>query len=116
MRRVLSTYQARGVKRRRTGLSRLVGDLVEVIESPHLLDVDELVDSWLATIRPRWRAALRAETGRRRRSALRRLDGLTSDLEKDPLSEDELRALRNSIKLAAPLGERVVAAIVGLPA
>lgn len=115
MKRVLSKYRDRAAKIRNRERVRLLEELVALVESHDGIDLDELVDAWLATIRPRWRDALRGGTGRRRRTALRRLEGLTVELEKNALTDEELARLRASVRGATPLAERVVAAIVGVP-
>ncbi len=77
------------------------------------VDLDELVDAWLASIRPEWRKLLRDDS-KRRRNNLRRLAGLTVRLRKHPLSTETLTKLARKVRRAKPLGERVVAAIVGV--
>ena len=79
------------------------------------IDLDELVELWLAAIRPHWREALVASGRRGRRTNLRRLDMLVPELEKKPLTLEALVGIRDKVRLAPPIAERVVAAIVGVP-
>jgi len=93
----------------------IVDDLLALTSSSSGSNLDTLVNLWLAAIRPRWKEALRTGAGRGRRNRLRRLDGLIPTLERNPLSADELNRIREGVGTARPLGERVVATIVGVP-
>ncbi|WP_181234121.1 helicase-related protein [Enhygromyxa salina] len=92
----------------------IINDLLGLSASEDQIDYDELVDSWLAAIRPRWRQLLLAP-GRRRRSSLRRLAGLTPLLKKQPLETAALVEMLGRVQRAKPLAERIVAAIIGVP-
>lgn len=94
---------------------RIIEDLLRLSKADDEIDYDELVDSWLAAIRPRWRELLIAP-GRRRRSSLRRLAGLTPLLKKQPLATQTLVEMLGKVQRAKPLAERIVAAIIGVPA
>jgi hypothetical protein len=75
-------------------------------------DPRSISDAWLRLIRPRVRAALETRT---RRTRLWQLTELSSDLLGDPIDPDHLRQAFSGIPRMAPVEERVVAMIVGVP-
>jgi hypothetical protein len=112
MRQVLAKYQSRVIQQSSERLA-VVTELSALV-SDRAIDHDELADAWLAAIRSRWRVLLAAGP-KRRRTRLRRLAELTTDLMETPLSDLALQQLRSKVGLAIPVAERVVAAIVGVP-
>ena len=96
--------------------ARLVEELLAGMKPEARTDLDVLLDAWLAVVRPRCGAALQSGMTRRRRATLRRLCSLTGELQKNALTEDELTGLLDAVQAAKPLAERVVAAIIGVPA
>jgi hypothetical protein len=86
--------------------------LLQLSNGDDHIDLDQLVESWLTLVRPRWRAALHDSS---RRRSLQRLRGLDRTLLQQPFSTEELEDLAQSIRVAKPLAERVVAAIIGVP-
>jgi hypothetical protein len=112
MRLVLDAYAKRANKDRDTARLDLVQTLSHMTSVDDRVDFDQLAESWMSLVRPRWRAILGRSSGRR---ALRRLHGLNRELIHEPLSTAELEALLTSIRVAKPLAERVVAAIIGVP-
>lgn len=112
LRDVLRGYERRGKKDRDSERVVIVQQLLRLSSGDDRVDLDQLVESWLALVRPRWRAALH-ESPRRR--SLRRLRGLDRMLEHEPFSTEELTDLVGSVRVAKPLAERVVAAIIGVP-
>jgi len=75
-------------------------------------DPRSISDAWLRLIRPRVRAALER---RSRRKRLWQLTELSPYLTDDPIPPDELRRAFAEIPLLAPVEERVVAMIIGVP-
>jgi len=116
MRQVLFCYRDQLKLRPNRYRAQLVEGLLRPLESREIIDLDLLLDSWLALIRPRWREALQAGKGPRRIRRLRRLQGLIPELKDNPLADEDLATLFRSVQAAKPLAERVVAAIVGVPA
>ncbi|MFO7562312.1 MAG: helicase-related protein [Enhygromyxa sp.] len=112
MQKVLRGYVKQANKDRDLERLAVVQQLQRMSGLDDRIDFDQLVESWLSLVRPRWRAALRKTPGRR---SLRRLHGLNRELLDEPLSTAELEGLVASIRIAKPLAERVVAAIVGVP-
>jgi hypothetical protein len=113
LRVVLDRYERRAAKAGDLERLAVVRPLMGLLADDDRIDLDELSEAWLSTIRPRWRAALH-ERGRKP-TRLRRLDSLASGLIERPLGTDELRRLRDTVRVAKPLAERIVAAIVGVP-
>ncbi|MCA9711533.1 MAG: hypothetical protein KDK70_37185 [Myxococcales bacterium] len=95
--------------------SAVVDRLLGFVEGDGRIDLDELAERWLGAIRPRWRKTIESDARSSRRGGLRRLQGLVRTLEHEPLSTDELMAVRDGVRVAKPIAERVVAAIVGVP-
>ncbi|HYI01145.1 helicase-related protein [Hyalangium sp.] len=75
-------------------------------------DPRSISDAWLRLIRPRVRAALER---RSRRKRLWQLTELSPYLTDDPIDPEQLRRAFAEIPLLAPVEERVVAMIVGVP-
>ncbi len=112
---VLEDYRRRAVKDRDDERRGVVDQLIAFASGDGRIDLDELVELWLAAIRQRWQEALQAPGRRGRRGSLRRLAALGPELAKRPLTLEELVSLRDGVRLAPPIAERVVAAIVGVP-
>ncbi len=115
MKAVLDRYATaarRGQDEERTAI---VACLLGFVQGDGRIDLDELAERWLAATRPRWREAIESGGRRRRRGRLRRLQGLVQTLVREPLSTDALAAVRDGVRVAKPIAERVVAAIVGVP-
>ena len=114
MHTVLQAYR-KAAKQEEDALRANLAERLHALAQGHdRADLEELVESWLAAIRPRWREALRHPGRGGRRSRLRRLSGLTPRLIADPLPTQTLRAIADRARVAPPLGERIVAAIVGV--
>ena len=110
---VLESYEQEAIERAEGDRLRVVQEL-RAMASDSAIDHDDLAEAWFAAIRSRWRELLAAQTKKRRRRALR-LDNLTVELQRNPLSKDVLDRLREKVKFATPLAERIVAAIIGVP-
>lgn len=113
---VLEHYRRRASREGDEERRVVAEQLLAFADGDSRIDLDELVELWLAAIRPRWREALLASGRRGRRTNLRRLEMLVPELEKKPLTLEELVGIRDEVRLAPPIAERVVAAIVGVPA
>jgi superfamily II DNA or RNA helicase len=75
-------------------------------------DPRSLSDAWLRLIRPKVRAALKS---RSRRKRLWQLTELSADLLGEPIEPEQLWQAFSGIPRLAPVEERVVAMIVGVP-
>jgi hypothetical protein len=111
---VLEDYRRKATKGGDDERRAVAEQLLAFAEGDGRIDLDELVELWLAAIRPRWREAL-GSPARRRRGSLRRLESLVPELKSKPLTLEELSEIRDRVRLAKPIAERVVAAIVGVP-
>lgn len=112
---VLEAYRRQARKARDDERTAVVEQLLGFVEGDARIDLDELAERWLAAIRPRWRETLENNGRRGRRSGLRRLAGLVPGLKRTPLTFTELVGIRDGVRLARPIAERVVAAIIGVP-
>ncbi len=90
-------------------------NLLAIVEAdphqPHA-DLGAIAEAWLRLVRPRLEAALRNRLKRRKLWTLRELEG---PLLERPLPAQELRRVFGELPWAPPLGQRVVAMIVGVP-
>jgi hypothetical protein len=116
MGQVVAAYREDARMKRNQRRARLVEELLAGMKPEARTDHDVLLDAWLAVVRPRWRAALQSGMTRRRRATLRRVRSLTGELQKNALTEDELTGLLDAVQAAKPVAERMVAAIIGVPA
>ncbi len=85
---------------------------VEPADGERLVDLRDVADAWLRAIHGRWREQLQSREGRGRPMLLRHL---RRTLVGRPLTSDELVDAFRPVRADRPLGERVVAAIVGRP-
>ncbi len=81
-------------------------------EDSYTFDLTSVADAWIDLIRPVWNDHLQ-NTRRNKRPLL--LRDLRHTLVSKPLSTEQLREGFNHIPLIAPLDQRIVAAIVGIP-
>ncbi|MEX1369263.1 MAG: helicase-related protein [Nannocystaceae bacterium] len=116
MKTVLERYSKAARREQDDERGIVVDRLLGFVEGDGRIDLDELAERWLAAIRPRWREAIESGGRRSRRGGLKRLQGLVRTLVREPLSTDVLIGVRDGVRVAKPIAERVVAAIVGVPA
>lgn len=112
----LRSYGKRAKREKEFDRLRLIADLRERLlatDYSHHYDLDLLASSWLEVLRPRILRHL--EQRRRGRSRPFRLHDLKRELEQSPISDAELGELIARTPPGRPLGDRVVAAIVGVP-
>lgn len=96
---------------------RLVDELLNRLsnaDAGEYYDPDRIAAAWLDMLRPRLLAEIEQRRRSRRRPFL--LADLAPGLREKPLSDDELKILRDRVPSGRPLRERVVAAIVGVVA
>lgn len=113
MREVLSHY-ARVARRDEEPTRAPIANELLALTRHRGIDLDQLVDGWLAVLRPRWRALLALP--RRRKASVRRIAALTAELQRVPLGVEVLAGLRDGARRATPVADRVVAAIIGVAA
>jgi hypothetical protein len=111
MREVLAHYARVARRDEDPGRGPVASELLALTRDRGI-DLDQLIDGWLAMLRPRWRALLALP--RRRKSSVRRIAALTAELQRVPLSVEVLTGLRENVTRATPLADRVVAAIIGV--
>ena len=114
MEKILPVYLEKAAKQGDRERLRILRPLLEALtaeENRGRFDLDVLAERWLDLIRPVWYERLAA---RRRRTPLRLRD-IRRELKLKPLSTEVLRRAFAELPQVAPIEERVVACIVGVP-
>jgi hypothetical protein len=117
MRIILTRYQRQAMEQRDPTRHAVVDALLALITPAQpqeaVVDLGTLAECWLDLIRPHWYTRL--QQGRKRGRPLL-LKDLRGDLVANPLTTEQLQTVLDRDFWMRPLAERVVAAIIAVPA
>jgi hypothetical protein len=116
MRGILARYERQAIEQRDSARRVVVEALLALTAAQHqdvVVDLGTLAECWLDLIRPHWYTRL--QQGRKRGRPLL-LKDLRGDLLANPLTTEQLQTVLDRDFWMRPLAERVVAAIIAVPA